>query len=85
MSESEVSQIECGMCGRDGGVYAECELCGGKLALNQSRAFTLTEERQGKNPDAKHRYGPTGDVSPKIVVLPGGYDPRAGTNRQQQD
>lgn len=73
----EVSQWECGMCGRDNGPVAECELCHGNQRFVQSRAFTTSEERQGKNPDANQdRYGPYGDVNPRIVVLPGGFDPR---------
>ncbi len=73
---SQVSELECSMCGRDGGPVAECQLCFGSPRFIQKRHFTLTEERAGKNPDAKKRYGPTGDVNPKVVVLPGGFDPR---------
>ena len=70
-----VSEWECGMCGRDGGPVDECDLCHGNQTFKQSRAFTLTEERQGKNPNTSDRYGPHGEVGPKIVLLPGGAMP----------
>lgn len=77
MAESQVSDVECSMCGKDGGPIPECDLCHGNQRYRQSRAFTQSEERQGLNPN-HDRYGRTGDVSPKIVVLPGGFDPRQG-------
>lgn len=70
-------ELECSMCNRNGGVYPECDLCHGNTRFNQSRAYTLTEERQGKAPD-DGRYDRMGGVNPKIVVLPGGFDPRVG-------
>lgn len=77
--EKQVSEFECSMCARDGGPVESCDLCKGASRFRQSRSFSLSEERQGLNPDAgKKRYGPTGDVNPRIVVLPGGYDPRQG-------
>lgn len=78
-AQKPVSEYECSMCGKDGGPTPDCELCRGNERFRQSRAFTISEERQGKNPDAnRDRYGPYGDVNPKIVVLPGGWDPRQG-------
>jgi hypothetical protein len=73
------SALECSICGRDGGPVVSCEVCGGNQRFAQARAFSLTEERQGLNKEEKKdRYGLYGDVSPNIVVLPGGYDPRQG-------
>jgi hypothetical protein len=79
------SEIECSICGRDGGPYEGCPAgCNGNPRFIQSRSFTLTEERQGLNPKKdSERYGLAGDVSPKIVVLPGGADPR--TSRPAQN
>lgn len=80
---SPISEVECSLCGRAGGPYVGCAAgCNGNPRYIQSRSFTLTEERQGKNPDSKSRYGPTGDVGPKIVVVPGGHDPRQGNHPQ---
>jgi hypothetical protein len=79
MPDQSASSTECSMCGRDGGPVPACELCGGNQRYAQERHFTLSEERQGLNPNKDgDRYGLHGDVSPKIVVLPGGYDPRQG-------
>jgi hypothetical protein len=79
----QVSDTECAMCGRDGGPVVGCELCNGNQRYSQSRSFTLSEERQGLNPHKDgDRYGQHGDVSPKIVVVPGGYDPRQGKQKQ---
>lgn len=76
--QSDVSEYECSMCGRDGGPAVGCELCGGNERFLAKREFTLSEERQGKNPNAGDRYSRTGDVSPKLVVLPGGTIPGRG-------
>lgn len=79
-SAKPVSDVQCSMCGRDGGPVPECDLCLGNQRFVQSRAFTLTEERQGLNTDeAARRYGRTGDVNPRIIQLPGGFVP-GGTN-----
>lgn len=75
----EVSVYECGMCGRDGGPDKDCDLCHGNPRLKQTRSYTLSEERQGMNPEeGERRYGPMGEVSPRIVVLPGGHNPAQG-------
>lgn len=76
-ANAPTSEWECGMCGRDGGPDPGCQLCSGAERFRQQRNFTLTEERQGKAPD-DGRYDRTGGVNPKIVVLPGGFDPRQG-------
>jgi hypothetical protein len=80
MTGKQVSEFECSMCGRDGGPDIGCELCRGNQTFRQTRSFTLSEERQGLNPEGeKKRYGPYGEVNPRIVVLPGGFDPSKGT------
>lgn len=81
--EKTVSRYECSMCGLDGGPDPGCELCHGNKRFLQERNFTLSEERQGLNPErGKDRYGPTGDVNPRIVVVPGGYNPAQGLQNQ---
>lgn len=72
---SPVSEFECGMCGIDGGPRPECELCHGSVRYRQKRHFTLSEERQGLNPNPGNRYGRNGEVGPRIAVVPGGMDP----------
>jgi hypothetical protein len=74
--EQTVSSIECGLCGRDGGVHEGCELCHGAQRFNTNRSFSLSEERRGLNPDGqKARYGLYGEVGPRIVSVPGGQTP----------
>lgn len=78
--ESKPSELECGMCGRDGGPVAGCQLCNGNMRYAQKRQFTLSEERRGLNEqERKDRYGKYGGVMPKIVTMPGGYNPMQGT------
>jgi hypothetical protein len=81
---TEVSEVECSICGKDGGPQLACPICKGNQRFVQSRSFTLSEERQGKNPNAEDRYGPDGGLGPKIVVLPGGFDPRQGKPQPQE-
>lgn len=62
MSEVEV---ECSMCGRNGGPYVGCPRgCNGNSRFIQSRANTLSEERSGRRP-VETRYGDDGAVGPK--------------------
>lgn len=61
--------IECGICGREGGPYADCGICRGHAPI-QSKAFTLSDVRSGRAPEDE-RYGEGGSVGPKIVNLPG--------------
>lgn len=61
MSETE---IECSLCGRNGGPFAECSRgCGGRAEFVQTRGYTLSEERSGRAPVTK-RYGDGGEVGP---------------------
>jgi hypothetical protein len=61
---SEVD-IECGMCGRDGGPYVGCPRgCNGRKDFVQKKAYTLSEERSGRAPVIS-RYGEDGNVGPK--------------------
>jgi len=79
MEESTVNnKMECGLCGRVGGAVPSCQICHGNKNFDQTRAFTLTEERQGKAGDQPARYGPTGDVSPRTVNVPGSKNPGQG-------
>lgn len=79
-SQTKPSDIECAMCGRDGGPVAECQLCQGSSRFAQKRHFTLSEERQGLNEEERNsRYGRYGGVMPKIVNLPGSINPMQGT------
>lgn len=71
--QPEEPTTECGVCGRVPGPFPDCELCHGNAKV-QSRAFTRTEEQQGAKSDPD-RYSRTGNVSPTIVVVPGGFDP----------
>ena len=72
----EVQIMECGMCGQEAPTDPECPMCGGdNQRFLQPRSYTLSEERQGKNPNPNDRYSRTGDVSPKLVLLPGGAVP----------
>jgi hypothetical protein len=71
--EQVESNIECSTCGRVGGPDAGCEICHGRGG-SQSRAFTRTEENQGKV-GGTDRYSRTGNVSLKIVNLPGSFSP----------
>lgn len=75
MSEEKENLVECSICGHDGGPYPACLTCKGNRHYVQSKAYTLTEERQkaAVNPQ---RYGRTGAVSPKIITLPGSGDPQ---------
>lgn len=74
--QSQEPELECGMCGRNGGPAVECDLCHGNPRFAQERHFTLSEERQGKNKkkDDK-RYGAYGDVMPRVINLPGSTNP----------
>lgn len=70
------TNVECSVCGMVGYPPPGCGICNGN-ARPQSRAFTRTEENQGKGGD-NSRYGRTGNVSPKIVDLPGSMPSREG-------
>jgi hypothetical protein len=76
VKSNEPSNIECSICGRDGGPAPECGLCSGNQSYAQPRHFTLTEERQGLSKDEdNNRYGNYGEVGPVVVNLPGSYNP----------
>jgi len=75
----EFSDVECAVCGLDGGPDADCSICHGN-AQKQSRAYTLSEERSGRVPeDHESRYRQDGAVGPKIITyLPGSGGPGGG-------
>jgi hypothetical protein len=76
-SESESAPaVECGTCGRVGGPVPTCEICHGNGRI-QERRFSRSEEIRGEGGDTS-RYSRTGDVSPKIVQLPGSFRPDQG-------
>jgi hypothetical protein len=79
---NEESRIECSLCGRVGGVYEGCDLCHGATRFNQTRHYTLTEERQGKAPD-DGRYTRTGATNPTVVNLPGSFNPYMPTKTDE--
>lgn len=68
-TEQSEPNVECSVCGLVGKPPVGCDMCHGTAPI-QSRAYTRTEENQGKGKDDS-RYGRTGNVSPKIVQLPG--------------
>lgn len=72
---SPEATTECAICGHVPGPFPDCTTCHGKAQV-QSRAYTRTEEQRGAQSDPD-RYGPGGNVSPKVVSLPGS-DPRFG-------
>ena len=75
-SAPPASDIECGMCGRDGGPQVQCEVCKGSPRFAQKRHYTLSEERRGLNEEERNdRYGQYGEVGPKVVNLPGSFNP----------
>lgn len=59
-------QIECSMCGREGGAYNGCETCHGR-AQTQPRQYTLSDQRAGRVP-VEDRLR---DVNPRVVNVPG--------------
>lgn len=69
-------EVECSLCGRDGYPPEGCDLCHGR-AKPQARAHTLSEERVNPKKYKTDRYSRTGNVSPKIINLPGS-DPKYG-------
>jgi hypothetical protein len=69
------SEIECSLCGRDGGPIESCNVCNGNKRFVQERHFTLSEERQGVGHSDPKRYGRDGAVQPKAVRLPGSFVP----------
>jgi hypothetical protein len=64
---SDHRQIECSLCGRDGGSFAGCGLCHGG-AENQDKGYTLSEHRAGRAPQ-ENRYDPEGGLNPKTSPL----------------
>jgi hypothetical protein len=68
--KSEQPNTECAVCGFVPGPYAGCGICGGS-AETRTRHFTRSEEIRGDANESNDRYSRTGDVSPKIVNLPG--------------
>ena len=67
---SEPVEIECSICGRDGGAYPDCGMCSGR-AQNQEKNFTLSEHRSGRGP-VEDRYGNDGGLNIRTPNLPGG-------------
>jgi hypothetical protein len=65
--EPEAVEFECGLCGASN--RTGCDLCqNDNTRFRQTRHYTLSEERQGLNPDAaKKRYGPQGEVGPEQI------------------
>lgn len=77
MSEEQVqpeAHTECSICGHVPGPFAGCETCHGNKQFIQSRAYTRSEEIKGAEADPE-RYSRTGNVAPKIVNVPGSFNP----------
>lgn len=75
-NKPQASDIECGVCGLDGGPVVECAVCNGQPRYAQKRHFTLTEERRGLNDEEREkRYGRYGEVGPTVIDLPGSFNP----------
>lgn len=72
---------ECSICGRVPGPAPECEICHGNQSFTRQRQFTLSEERRGRETDPE-RYSRTGNVSPKVVNLPGSFNPTVPTTER---
>jgi ribosomal protein S14 len=76
MSEVK-NEVECSICGLDGGPVEACEVCGGNRGFTRAKQFTRTEEIQGAKSDPK-RYDRTGNVHPTVIHLPGSTNPYKG-------
>ena len=46
-NRSQVEEIECSLCGRDGGPFRGCEHCHGNAGV-QPRAYSLSDIRAGR-------------------------------------
>lgn len=67
MSEeaNKTVELECSMCGRDGGVFSGCSICKGNERFNVPLVgHTLSEYRSGRA-EQPARYGPDAQVGPK--------------------
>jgi hypothetical protein len=69
--KSEEQTTECSVCGFVPGPHPSCSICHGNRAFFRTRQYTRSEEVRGDAPEKDDRYSRTGDVSPKIVNLPG--------------
>jgi hypothetical protein len=76
-------ETECSICGFVPGPVPTCNICHGNIGFIKKRQYTLTEERQGTGNSDPDRYGPEGDTNPRIVVVPGSYDPSVGTRKAE--
>lgn len=60
-----MSEVECSMCGRNGGPFEGCSMgCNGDTRFSVPRAYTLSEIQSGRAPK-DDRYGPSGQLGPK--------------------
>lgn len=74
----EEPTTECSICGLVPGPQPGCEICHGNQTFVRDRQYTLTEQRRGQEVDPD-RYSRTGNVGPKIVNLPGSFNPTSGS------
>ena len=77
---SQLHEVECSLCGRDGGPFAGCGTCHGG-APSQSKAFTLSEHRAGRAPQ-EDRYGNEGGLNPRTSPLVVGGEVNHPNHRQ---
>lgn len=66
---------ECSVCGFVPGPHPGCTICHGNLSFIQKRHYTRSEEQQGKGNNEPDRYGLDGNTNPRIVDLPGSFNP----------
>lgn len=64
---SELPQVECTICGRDGEPPAECDICQGSAQVRK-RAYYLSDVHSGKVQD-RDRYGNDGGLEPRDSPL----------------
>lgn len=64
-----VPEVECSLCGREGGSFVGCGTCHGR-AKDQPAAFTLSDHRARRAP-REDRYGGDGGLNPRSPNLPG--------------
>jgi hypothetical protein len=69
---------ECSICGFVPGPVPACNVCHGNRSFIKPRQYTRSEELQGKGKSDPDRYGPEGDTNPRIVHVPGSFNPASG-------
>lgn len=76
---SGLAEVECSMCGREGGSFVGCGTCHGR-AKDQPAAYTLSDHRARRAPE-EDRYGDDGGLNPKSPNLPGAVTNHPGSRQ----